>query len=481
MMEPAAVLWTADEAAAATQGQAIAGGKGADCWQALGVSIDSRTLCPGDLFVAIEGPNFDGHAFASDAFDKGAVAVVAARKPDNAPDNAPLLMVDDTLKALGDLGRAARRRTEARVIAVTGSVGKTSVKDALAHVLGSQAGTHASAGSLNNHWGLPLSLARMPRDVDFGIFEMGMNHAGEISPLGKMARPHVAVVSAVEFAHGEFFDGIDDIADAKAEIFEGVEPGGWAVIKRDMPHFHRLARAAAACGVENVIGFGAHDEARARLVGSSNTADGSHVTAIIDGKRIDYLISLPGSHWVMNSLGVLAAVHAAGGDVAAAAAALGGLRAVAGRGLRHRVAIPGGAITVIDDSYNASPASMKAAFEVLAQSIPGDGGRRIAVLGEMLELGVGSAAAHASLAEPLSDFSIDLVFTTGPGMGHLAKAIPESRRGGHGADSQAIAPMVAAAVRPGDVVMVKGSAASRMGVVVAALLELGQLGRRGEA
>ncbi len=482
MTEATAVLWTANEAAAATQGQAIvgkSGGMGADCWEALGISIDSRTLRPGDLFCAIEGPNFDGHAFAADAFDKGAVAAMVARRPDNVPDGAPLLMLDDTFDALGGLGRAARERTNAKVIAVTGSVGKTGVKEALAHVLGSQGAAHASVGSLNNHWGLPLSLARMPRDADFAIFEMGMNHAGEISELSKMARPHIALVTTVEFAHGEFFEDIDAIADAKAEIFEGVEPGGWAVIKRDMPYFHRLARAAAASGVENVIGFGAHDEARARLVGSTSDGDagGSKVTAIIGGHRVDYLIPLPGSHWVMNSLGVLAAVHAAGGDVALAAAALGGLRAVGGRGLRHRVSIPGGAITVIDDSYNASPASMKAAFEVLARSIPGDGGRRIAVLGDMLELGAGSAAKHASLADPLRDFSIDLVFTTGPEMARLAEAIPESRQGGHKADSQAMAKVVAAAVKPGDVVTVKGSAGSRMGVVVAALLELGQLGR----
>jgi UDP-N-acetylmuramoyl-tripeptide--D-alanyl-D-alanine ligase len=479
MTVPAAILWTAGEAAAATQGQAIvgkSGGKGADCWRASGVSIDSRTLRPGDLFVAIEGPNHDGHAFAADAFDKGAVAAIVARRPENVADDAPLLMVGDTFDALGGLGRAARGRANAKVIAVTGSVGKTGTKDAITHVLKSQGAAHASAASLNNHWGLPLSLARMPRGTDFAIFEMGMNHAGEISPLSKMARPHVAMVTAVETAHGEFFTGVDAIADAKAEIFEGVEPGGWAVIKRDMPYFHRLARAAAACGVENVIGFGVHDDADARLVGSTGDGDagGSRVTAIIGGNRIDYRIALPGSHWVMNSLGVLAAVHAVGGDVAAAAAALGGLRAQRGRGLRHRVSIPGGAITVIDDSYNASPASMKAAFEVLAQSIPGPGGRRIAVLGEMLELGAGSAAAHASLAEPLSDFSIDLVFTAGAEMAHLAEAIPESRQGGHGADSQAMAPMVAAAVKPGDVVTVKGSAAGRMSVVVAALLELGR-------
>ncbi len=481
MTQPAAIAWTASEAAAATQGQAIvgrSGGKGADCWEALGVSIDSRTLRPGDLFVAIEGPNFDGHVFAGDAFDKGAAAAMVARRPDNVPDGAPLLMVGDTFDALGMLGRAARKRTDAKVIAVTGSVGKTGTKEALAHVLKSQGKAHASAASLNNHWGLPLSLARMPRETDFGIFEMGMNHAGEILPLSKMARPHVALVTAVEFAHGEFFEGIEAIADAKAEIFEGVEPGGWAVIKRDMPYYHRLAGAAAAAGVENVIGFGAHDDADARLVGSTGDADGSKVTAIIGGHRIDYLVPLPGSHWVMNSLGVLAAVHAAAGDVAAAAAAFDGLRTVAGRGLRHKVSIPGGAITVIDDSYNASPASMKAAFEVLSQSLPGPGGRRIAVLGEMLELGAGSADAHGLLAEPLSDFSIDLVFTAGAEMARLAEAIPESRQGGHRADSQAMAPVVAAAVRPGDVVTVKGSAGSRMGVVVAALLELG---RGGEA
>jgi len=482
-MTDSAILWTAEEAACATEGQAI-GGKGAADWEATGVSIDSRTLRPGDLFCAIQGPNHDGHDYLADAWKRGASASVTARRPGDASDDAPLLMVGDTLEALRALGRAARARTEAKVIAVTGSVGKTGTKEALRHVLAAQGRVHASEGSLNNHWGLPLSLARMPRDTDYGIFEMGMNHAGEITPLTQLARPHVALVTAIEGAHREFFDSLEAIADAKAEIFEGVEPGGWAVIKRDMPFFHRMAARAKDCGVETIIGFGAHDAAEVRLVGSLETDSGTQITALVDGKRVDCSLPIPGSHWVMNSLGVLAAVFAAGGDAAAAAESLNTLRPMKGRGERHSVSIPGGAFTLIDESYNASPASMRAAFEVLARAIPGKDakgrGRRIAVLGDMLELGEGSGDAHASLAGPLEDFSIDLVFTAGSQMARLADELPAKMSGGHENDSKAVTPVVVGAVRPGDVVTVKGSAGSRMGEVVTALMELDQESSRGE-
>jgi len=464
---PGATLWTAAEAAAAT------GGRMAGPWQATGVSIDSRTLVAGDLFVALEGPNFDGHDFAAAALARGAAAAVvrdswAAPSPD-----VPLLRVADTLAALRALGAAARRRTGARVIAITGSVGKTGTKEALKLALAEQGLVSASEGSFNNHWGLPLSLARTPPDAAFGVFEMGMNHPGEITPLARLARPHVAVVTAVEAVHAEFFDSVEAIADAKAEIFSGIEPGGIAVLNRDNAQFGRLAAAAAAAGVETVLGFGTHAEAAIRVCEIDPDSNGSRVVAEVAGQTLTYRIGAPGNHWVINSLAVLATVLAADADVRRAAAALEGLRPPKGRGLRTTVAIAGGRFDLIDDSYNASPASMGAAFEVLGRIRPGPGGRRIAALGDMLELGDAAQALHAALAEPLCEHGIDLVFTAGRDMDALWQALPRAMRGGHAADSESLAPMVAAAVRPGDVVTVKGSAGSRMGVVVTALLDLG--------
>lgn len=460
------VLWTAAEAAAA------AGGRAVGEWRATGVSIDSRTLEPGDLFVAIHGPTFDGHAFAADALGKGAAAAVVARVPEGVAQDAPLLIVDDPLEAMRQLGGAARDRTRARVIAVTGSVGKTGTKEALKMVLGRQSTTYANPGSLNNHWGVPLSLARLPADAAFGIFEMGMNHAGEISPLSALARPHVALITTIEPAHTEFFASVEEIADAKAEIFDGMNAAGTAVLNRDNRYFGRLAAAAEAAGVGNVVSFGADRRADVRLVEAAVEARGSEVTAAIDGETLSYRIGVAGRHWVINSLGILACVQAAGGDVVAAAHALADLEAPAGRGRTHRIVTSDGAIDVVDESYNASPAAMRAALEVLGRAEPGAGGRRLAVLGDMLELGAESAAQHAGLAGPLRDNRVDAVYTAGPEMAGLWEALPVRMRGGHAADSDALAPMVAAAVRGGDVVLVKGSAGSRMGRVVEALLAL---------
>ena len=462
------VLWTAKEAAAAV----AAGGKPGD-WLAGGVSIDSRTIAPGDLFIALEGPNYDGHDFAADALARGAAAAVIHRRPEALDGDAPALMVKDTFEALRGLGAEARRRTAARIIAVTGSVGKTGTKEALRRVLADQARTSASEGGLNNHWGLPLSLARMPRDAAFGIFEMAMNHPGEIAPLSRLARPHVAVITNVEAVHSAYFDSIEEIADAKAEVFAGIEPGGAAVLNRDNPHFARLA-AAAERGVDTVIDFGLSNQARVRLVRSTPGPEGARVQAEVDGTRVAFDIKIPGSHWVMNALCVLATVAAAGGDIAAAAAAIEGVRALDGRGRRHAVALGDGeTFDLIDESYNANPASMHAAIEVLGRA---PAARRLAVLGDMLELGADSGDIHAALADPLRGHGIDLAFTAGTDMARLWDALPKGMRGGHAATSELLSPMVTAAVRPGDVVSVKGSAASRMGVIVAALLGLDSRG-----
>jgi len=471
-MTSGSTLWTAGEAARAT------GGRSVGDWQASGVSIDTRTLKPGDLFVALKGPSFDGHEFAAEGLANGAAAIIVSDVPPAIDTAAPMLIVPDTLRALEDLGRAARARCNARIIGVTGSVGKTSVKEALKLVLSAQAPTTANDGSLNNHWGLPLSLARMPESVSFGVFEMGMNHTGEIEPLSLMARPHVVAITAVEAVHKAHFKNVEAIADAKAEIFNGVVDGGVAVLNRDNYQFARLARAAGDHGIGRIIDFGRHAEAAVRAIEVDITTTGSMVRALVDGDELDYRLNVPGEHWVINSLCVLAAVTAVGGDIPTAAASLAEVIAPKGRGRRSDIAIEGGTFGLIDDSYNASPVSMAAAFEVLARARIGERGRRIAVVGDMLELGDESPLLHAALLQPLRRNGIDLVFTAGSAMARLFEVLPTDMRGGHAADSTALKPLVTAAVRPGDVVTVKGSAGSRMGVVVEALrgLDLGQGG-----
>ena len=464
-MSANSVLWTAAEAAVST------GSSAAISWTAGGISIDTRTLKAGDLFVAIKGPQFDGHAFVTDALSRGAVAAVVSRIPQDIPADASLLLVDDTMQALEDLGRAARARSGARIIGVTGSVGKTGVKEALKTVLSAQAPTMATAGNLNNHWGLPLSLARLPRSVAFGVFEMGMNHPGELDALTRLARPHVAVITTVEAVHKEFFASTEAIADAKAEIFVGVEPGGVAVLNRDNPQFSRLATAADGY-VGTVVSFGRHRQATLRLRAVETDGKGSRVRASVAGESLDYRLNVSGAHWVSNSLCVLAAVMAAGADIRAAAAELTRFTEPKGRGRRSTVTTAEGAFDVIDDSYNASPVSMAAAFEVLGRAEPGSGGRRLAMLGDMLELGDDARDLHIALSGPLQENGIDLVFTAGTAMAHLAAALPASMRGGHAVDSASLAPLVTAAVRPGDVVTVKGSAGSRMGLIVEALRAL---------
>jgi UDP-N-acetylmuramoyl-tripeptide--D-alanyl-D-alanine ligase len=465
-MISAPALWTSEEAALATAGSV----EGA--WRAFGVSIDSRTIGPGDLFLALKGPSFDGHRFVADALGRGAVGAVVAHRPHDVEAGAPLLMVADTFAALQDLGRAARTRSGARIVGVTGSVGKTSVKEALRLVLCRQAATHASLGSLNNHWGVPLSLARMAPRARFAVFEMGMNHAGEIAPLTRQIRPHVCAITTVEAVHLENFPSVDAIADAKAEIFLGLGPDGTAVLNRDNAQFERLRRRALEAGIDRIISFGRSSQADVCLHAAREDSLGATIEAEALGTRLAYRIGVTGSHWVVNSLCVLASVQALGADVGAAAAALADFLPPKGRGLRTRVALPQGYFELIDDSYNASPLSMAASFQVLGRSRPGNGGRRIAVLGDMLELGDNAPELHAGLAGALIENGVDLVYTAGPMMEHLRAALPEAMRATHEANSAALAPEVAAAVRPGDVLTVKGSAGSRMRTVVEALLAL---------
>ncbi len=348
----AGALWTGTEAAAAT------GGRNTRDWRATGASIDSRTTAKGDLFVAIEGPVFDGHQFVGAAFANGAAAGLVSAVPDALTETSALHVVDDTMAALTALGAASRARTSARIAAVTGSAGKTGTKEALRHVLEAQGPTSASRSSFNNHWGVPLSLARMPAETAFGIFEVGMNHAGEIEPLSRLIRPHVAIVTTVEAAHLEFFDSVEAIADAKSEIFAGRASDGTAVLTRDNPHFDRLAGAAHRYGVANIVAFGAAPQSDVRLLDSTPADGHGEISASIGGRRVDYRLGVAGRHWVMNSLAVLAAVGALGADVEAAARSLAGFAELDGRGKSHRITIGDAAITLIDESYNANPASM---------------------------------------------------------------------------------------------------------------------------
>jgi len=434
-----------------------------------GISIDSRTVAPGEAYFAIKGDVHDGHDFVMAALKAGAaLAVVEAAQRDKFPD-APLLVVDDVLAGLCDLARAARARLNAQVIAVTGSVGKTSTKEALRCVLSAQGETHASAASFNNHWGVPLSLARCPANVRFAIFEIGMNHAGEIEPLVRMVRPQVAIITTVEPVHLEFFAGIEAIADAKAEIFEGVEPGGVVVLNRDNSQFARLQARARERGISRIVSFGTGEKSDARLIDVALQAACSAVHANILGHDVTYKLGMPGRHMAMNSLAVLAASSLAGADLALAALSLSQLEPPAGRGVRRRLELAHGEATLIDESYNANPASMAAALNVLGQAVVGPHGRRIAVLGDMLELGPTGPALHRGMNEAVKANKIDLVYCCGPLMHNLWDALSAGKRGGYADSSAGLEAQLIVAIRAGDAIMVKGSLGSKMKTVVNAL------------
>jgi UDP-N-acetylmuramoyl-tripeptide--D-alanyl-D-alanine ligase len=463
-------LWTTKAIEAATRGTGI-GTLPADV---AGISIDSRTIAPGEAYFAIKGDVHDGHDFAAAALKAGGgLAVVARDRVDGLRDalgaDARLIAVDDVLAALRDLAVAARARSTAKIIAVTGSVGKTSTKEALALALGANGATHASAASFNNHWGVPLSLSRLAVTARYGVFEIGMNHAGEITPLTRLVRPHVAIVTTVEPVHLEFFDSVDAIADAKAEIFLGLEKDGAAVLNRDNAQFQRLKRRAAAVDAR-VVSFGENARADARLLKCALQPDGSTVEANILGVPVTYKIGAPGKHLVMNSLAVLAAASLAGADLARAALALSRQAPAAGRGTRVTLDLAGGPALLIDESYNANPTSMRAALALLGQAPLGAQGRRIAVLGDMLELGPAGAELHKALVEPIRANEVDLVFCAGPLMATLWQALPSASRGGYANTAADLEPLVLSAVRGGDAVMVKASAGSSMGPIVKALV-----------
>jgi UDP-N-acetylmuramoyl-tripeptide--D-alanyl-D-alanine ligase len=435
-----------------------------------GISIDSRNVTKGEAFFAVQGDNRDGHDFVDAAQKKGAgVAVVARDKRDRFAADTPLLVVANVLEALRDLARAARARSKARVIGVTGSVGKTGTKEALLLALAADGETYASVASYNNHWGVPLSLARCPATAKFAVFEIGMNHAGEITPLTTLVRPHIAIVTTIEPVHLEYFGTLRKIAEAKAEIFSGVEPGGAAVLNRDNKQYAQLAAAAKAAGVSRIVSFGKNGKADARLLRHSLQSDSSTVEALILEQPVTYKLGAPGKHLVLNSLAVLAAVSLAGADLALAALALNWLKPAPGRGTRMTLRTPSGSALLIDESYNANPASMAAAIALLGQAPVGPQGRRIAVLGDMLELGRQGEAMHRGLAAPIAAANVDLVYCSGPLMHALWEALPSGARGGYAETAAALEPSVLGAIRDGDAVMVKGSLGSKMGPIVKAL------------
>ena len=465
-------LWTAAEAAAACGVEATGD------WTANGVSIDTRTIQPGDLFVALKDIR-DGHEFVALAFEKGAAAALVTHRPDGVAADASLLIVDDVLAALEAMGRAARARTDARVLGITGSVGKTSTKEMMRIVLEAQGRTHASVASYNNHWGVPLTLARMPRDTEFAVIEIGMSNPGEIAPLSQMAAPHVAMITTVAAAHMEAFESLAGIATEKAAILSGLQSGGVAVLNGDIETAHVLADHAKGL---TKCWFG-HGDVDWRI-GDIKITDQATVIKV-KGEGEDYLfkLSVPGRHFAMNAVAVLAAAKALGADPVAASLDIARWTPPAGRGTREVLMLDDGldygSVDLIDDAFNANPTSMIAALEVLAATHPLDGvgriekGRRIAVLGDMLELGTNEVADHAGLAANPHLQTLDLVHCAGPRMKHLWDNLPEGRRGHWCATAEELAAKANTLIDAGDVILIKGSKGSRISLVVDAMRKLG--------
>jgi UDP-N-acetylmuramoyl-tripeptide--D-alanyl-D-alanine ligase len=455
-------LWTSRELGEAT------GGTFSVRFDAAGVSIDTRTLTGGDLFIALVGEGRDGHAFVADALAKGAAGAMVHTP---VSPGQPAIQVDDTLTALARLGGFARARfgesdAAAKLVAVTGSVGKTTTKEMLRSILSRFGRTHAAVASYNNHWGLPLTLARTPLDAEFCVAEIGMNHPGEIAPLARLAQPHVAVITSVEKAHIGFLGSIEAIADEKAAILRGLEPGGVAVLPAGSPLFPRLRAAASG---RRIVTFGTTAWADVRLVDLVADADGSDVRVRIAGQPIQFRLNAPGRHMAINALAAIAgAVHLAGMPAevyGGMARALETFAPVTGRGVRRPIAVPGGTALLLDESYNGNPASMRAALDVLRLQ---PATRRLAVLGDMLELGDAGPAEHRALAAAVAE-SADCLFACGPLMQDLFATVPASQRGVHAQDSAALAPILTRSVRPGDAILIKGSLGSRMKLVVNAL------------
>lgn len=468
-------LWTSAQAEAATGGQALGD------WAATGVSIDTRSLAPGDLFVALKDIR-DGHDFVATALARGAAAAMVSRRPEGLPKDAPLLMVPDVLEALTRLGQAGRARAKARVVGVTGSVGKTSTKEMLRAILSGQGSVHAAEASFNNHWGVPLTLARLPAEADFAVIEIGMNHPGEIAPLSRLARPHVALITTVAPAHLEAFGGLEGIAREKAAIVEGLEPGGTAVLPADLATTPILVEAARAHGAR-VVTFGHAPQAPYHLTSATLCGQATIVRAEERGAPFLFKVLSPGRHFAANGLGALAVAAVLGLDPAIAATDLGRWRPQAGRGMIERIvldALEGQSFDLYDDAYNANPTSMAAALDVLIAAEPQDGsgrisaGRRIAILGDMLELGPTEIDLHRAIARHPGLDKIDLIHCVGPRMQALHQLLPRGQRGEWVAEASQLLPRLRSLVDAGDVVLVKGSKGIKVALVVDALRKLGQ-------
>ncbi|WP_319824312.1 UDP-N-acetylmuramoyl-tripeptide--D-alanyl-D-alanine ligase [Thalassovita sp.] len=469
-------LWTASEAAAAT------GGTATSDWKVDGVSIDTRTLQPGDLFVALTAAR-DGHDFVAQALEKGAAAALVSRVPAGVAPDAPMLIVPDVLAALEDLGRAARARSKAKVVAVTGSVGKTSTKEMLRTVLSGQGRTHAAEASYNNHWGVPLTLARMPKDTQFAVIEIGMNHPGEIAPLARLTRPHVAMITTVAAAHLEAFENIEGIAREKASIFDGLEPRGVAVVNGDLSTSGVLTSTANRHAAR-VITFGESPANHHRLTSVQLVDDVTIAQGRAWRRPVLFKVMAAGRHFAVNAMGVMAVAHALRLDTAVAAADIARWEPPAGRGFREKVQLDKvmeeQALDLIDDAFNANPSSMAAALEVLAAARPTDGlgrvakGRRVAVLGDMLELGSEEIALHEGLAALPHIAPIDVIHCVGPRMRALWNSLPAQKRGDWTEAASTMAARAHKLIDAGDVVLVKGSKGSKVSLVVDAIKKLGQ-------
>ena len=463
------LLWTSDAMVEAMNGRPV--GKLPE--GITGISIDTRTLQTGEAFFAIKGDALDGHDYATAAVAAGAALLVVAeaKLPALGKLKAPMIVVDDVLAAMTRLGIASRERSHAQIIAVTGSVGKTTTKEALRHVLAKAGKVHASVASFNNHWGVPLTLARMPADTDYGVFEIGMNHADEIRPLVKMVRPHVALITLIAAAHLGHFKNLQEIAIAKAEIFEGVVPGGYALLNRDDKHFKLLEKMALDTGVEHVKSFGENTRADYRLIKLKLHDECSCLTARLAGEEAVVKIGAPGRHIVQNVLAVLGATHLTGADMTKVTLALASLRPESGRGARHILEIANGTFTLIDESYNANPASMRAAIELLAAATPQGKGRRIAVLGDMLELGKQAPKLHAELSSVILANPINMVFLGGPEMAALKSAMPVEFHAEYRQTVDELQPQLLNTIRAGDVIMIKSSKGTGFAQIVKTLLQ----------
>ena len=468
-------LWTADEAARATGGDARGN------WSVTGVSIDTRTIAPGELFVALSAAR-DGHDFVAQALEKGAGAALVSRVPEGVAVDAPLLIVPDVLRGLEALGRAARARMNGKVVGVTGSVGKTSTKEMLRVVLGGQRRVHCAEASYNNHWGVPLTLARMPRETEIAVIEIGMNHPGEIAPLSRLARPHVGMITTVGTAHLEAFDNIEGIAREKASIFAGLMPDGWAVINGDLDTTPILRSAAKEAGAR-VLTFGEARSNHHRLMSVQIVDDTTVAEARIWRASALFKVGAAGRHYALNALGVLAVVQALGLDRAMACADLARWVPPAGRGMRERLLLDpldeAMSFELIDDAFNANPVSMAASLEVIAAARPRDNlgrhkhGRRVAVLGEMLELGPEELQMHAGLADLPAIDKLDVVHCVGERMKVLYEALPAEKRGRFALKAKDLVKAAGRLADAGDVVLVKGSKGSKVSEVVDALRKLG--------